>query len=47
MAQGEWIVDADLKDFLDMASYCPRVTEKIRLLLYDFDSQAFTSSLSH
>ena len=41
-----WIVDADLKDFLDPASYCPRVTEKIRLLLYDFDSQAFAPSLS-
>ena len=29
----EWIVDADLKDFLDPVSYCPRVAEKIRLSL--------------
>ena len=42
----EWIVDADLKDFFDTASYYPRVTEKTRLLLHDFDSQALTSSLS-
>ncbi|MGO9061385.1 MAG: reverse transcriptase domain-containing protein [Candidatus Binataceae bacterium] len=25
----EWIVDADLKDFLDRASYCPHVNEVI------------------
>jgi retron-type reverse transcriptase len=25
----EWIVDADLKDFLDTASYCPLVTERV------------------
>src|SRR5881227_2596925 len=30
------VVDADLSKYLDPASYCPRVTEKIRLLLYDF-----------
>jgi hypothetical protein len=41
-----WILDADIRGFLDPASYCPRVTEKIRLLLYDFDSQAFAPSLS-
>ena len=40
------VVDADLSKYLDPASYCPRVTEKIRLLLYDFDSQAFAPSLS-
>ena len=43
----EWIVDADLKDFLDTASYYPRVTEKTQLLLHDFDSQALASSLSN
>jgi len=42
-----WVVDLDLEKFLDTASYCPRVTEKTRLLLHDFDSQAFTSSLSN
>jgi RNA-directed DNA polymerase len=41
-----WVLDADIRGFLDPASYCPRVTEKIRLLLYDFDSQAFAPSLS-
>src|SRR5438874_7874011 len=34
-----YVVDFDLRSYLDPASYCPRVTEKIRLLLYDFDSQ--------
>jgi RNA-directed DNA polymerase len=42
-----WCVDLDLEKFLDTASYCPRVAEKTRLLLYDFDSQAFTSSLAN
>jgi hypothetical protein len=42
-----WVLDADIRGFLDTASYCPRVTEKIRLLLHNFDSQAFTSSLSN
>jgi RNA-directed DNA polymerase len=41
------VVDADLSKYLDTASYCPRVAEKTRLLLYDFDSQAFTSSLAN
>jgi RNA-directed DNA polymerase len=41
------IIDIDLRAYLDTASYCPRVTEKIRLLLHNFDSQAFTSSLSN
>jgi retron-type reverse transcriptase len=41
-----WVLDLDIRAFLDPASYCPRVTEKIRLLLYDFDSQAFAPSLS-
>jgi RNA-directed DNA polymerase len=46
IAEGHgWCVDLDLEKFLDPASYCPLVTEKIRLLLHDFDSQAFTSSL--
>jgi RNA-directed DNA polymerase len=40
------VVDADWSKYLDTASYCPRVTEKTRLLLHNFDSQAFTSSLS-
>jgi RNA-directed DNA polymerase len=39
------VYDADLKGYLDTASYCPRVAEKTRLLVHDFDSQAFTSSL--
>ena len=25
----EWIVDADLKDFLDRVPYCPLVTERV------------------
>jgi RNA-directed DNA polymerase len=41
-----YVIDFDLRSYLDPASYCPRVTEKIRLLLYDFDSQAFAPSLS-
>jgi RNA-directed DNA polymerase len=41
------VYDADLKGYLDPASYCPLVTEKIWLLLHYFDSQAFTSSLSN
>ncbi len=41
------VYDADLKGYLDTASYCPRVTEKTRLLLHDFDSRAFTPSLSN
>jgi RNA-directed DNA polymerase len=40
-----WVVDLDLEKFLDPASYCPLVTEKIRLLLHDLDPQAFASSL--
>jgi len=40
-----WVVDLDLEKFLDTASYCPRGAEKIRLLVHEFDSQAFTSSL--
>ena len=42
-----WVVDLDLEKFLDPASYCPLVTEKIRLLFHDSDSQALTSSLSN
>jgi len=42
-----WILDADIRGFLDTASYCPRVTEKVRLLFYDLDSQALTPSLPH
>jgi len=41
------VYDADLKGYLDPASYCPLVIEKIRLLVHDFDSQAFTSALTH
>lgn len=33
-----WILDADIRGFLDTASYCPRVTEKWRRLLDHFDS---------
>src|SRR5436309_7394940 len=40
------VIDFDLRSYLDPVSYCPRVAEKIRLLLYDFDSQAFAPSLS-
>jgi len=42
-----WCVDLDLEKFLDPASYCPLVAEKVRLLLHNFDSQAFTSALSN
>jgi hypothetical protein len=42
-----WVLDADVQGFLDPASYCPLVTEKIRLLFHDFDSQAFTSTLPY
>jgi RNA-directed DNA polymerase len=42
-----WVLDADIRSFLDPASYCPLVTEKFRLLFHDFDSQALTSSLSN
>jgi RNA-directed DNA polymerase len=45
--QVNWVLDADIRGFLDPASYCPLVTEKIWLLLHYFDSQAFTSSLSN
>jgi RNA-directed DNA polymerase len=39
IAEGyRWCVDLDLEKFLDSASYYPLVTEKIRLLLHDFDS---------
>jgi RNA-directed DNA polymerase len=46
-AQGgkDWVVDIDITKFLDTASYCPFVAEKTRLLVHDFDSQAFTASL--
>jgi RNA-directed DNA polymerase len=43
----DWVVDLDITKFLDPASYCPLVTEKIRLLFHDSDSQALTSSLSN
>jgi RNA-directed DNA polymerase len=47
IAEGHgWCIDLDLEKFFDTASYYPRVTEKTRLLLHDFDSQALTSSLS-
>src|SRR5271165_1546234 len=42
-----WILDADIRGFLDPASYCPLVAEKFRLLFHDFDSQALTSTLSN
>src|SRR3954451_1585380 len=41
------IIDLDLKAYLDPASYCPLVTEKIRLLFHDSDSQALTSTLPY
>src|SRR5579863_9651517 len=41
------LVDADLSKYFDTASYCPRVTEKARLLVHKFDSQAFTPPLSN
>ena len=41
------VVDADLSKYLDPASYCPLVTEKIRLLFHNFDSQALTPALPH
>ncbi len=48
IAEGyRWVVDLDLEKFLDPASYCPLVIEKIRLLLHNLDSQTFTSSLSN
>jgi retron-type reverse transcriptase len=40
-----WILDADIKGFLDRVSYCTLVTEKCRLLIGHFDSQAFTPAL--
>ena len=42
-----WVLDADIRGFLDPASYYPLVTEKICLALHNFDSQAFTPSLSN
>ena len=42
-----WILDLDLKSFLDPASYYPLVTEKIGRLFHNFDSQAFTAALSN
>ncbi|HYM08817.1 MAG TPA: reverse transcriptase domain-containing protein [Terriglobales bacterium] len=42
-----WVLDADIRGFFDTASYCPRVTEKARLLVHKFDSQASTPSLSN
>jgi len=48
IAEGyRWVVDLDLEKFLDPASYCPLVAEKIRLLFHDSDSQAFTSTLPY
>ena len=41
------IIDIDLRAYLDTASYCPRVAEKIRLLIHDFDTQAFAPALPH
>jgi RNA-directed DNA polymerase len=43
----DWVVDLDITKFLDPPSYCPLVTEKFWLLFHNFDSQAFTSSLSN
>jgi group II intron reverse transcriptase/maturase len=43
----DWVVDIDITRFLDPPSYCPLVTEKFWLLFHNFDSQAFTSSLSN
>jgi group II intron reverse transcriptase/maturase len=34
----DWVVDFDITKFLDTASYCPRVTEKTRLFVHEFDS---------
>ena len=42
-----WVLDADIRGFFDTASYCPRVAEETRLLVYDSDPQTFTSSLSN
>ncbi len=42
-----WVLDLDIRAFLDPASYCPLVAEKFRLLLHNFDSQALTSTLSN
>ena len=42
-----WVLDADIRGFLDPASYCPLVTEKIRLLFHNSDSQALTSTLPY
>jgi RNA-directed DNA polymerase len=48
IAEGyRWVVDLDLEKFFDTASYCPRVAEETRLLVYDSDPQTFTSSLSN
>jgi len=45
--QVNYVLDLDIRSFLDPASYCPLVTEKVRLLFHDSDSQALTSSLSN
>src|SRR5438270_13892702 len=42
-----FVVDVDLKSYLDPASYCPRVDEKVGLSRDDFDSQTFAPSLSN
>ena len=39
------VLDIDLRAYFDTASYYPRVAEKTRLSVHDFDSQAFTASL--
>jgi RNA-directed DNA polymerase len=41
------VIDVDLSRYLDPVSYCPLVTEKIRLLFHDSDSQALTSTLPY
>jgi RNA-directed DNA polymerase len=42
-----WVLDLDIRSFLDRVSYCPRVAEKIGLLFHHFDSQAFRSPRSN
>ena len=46
-----YVIDFDLRAYLDAASYCPLVHEswfeECWLLIHDFDSQALTPSLPH
>jgi RNA-directed DNA polymerase len=42
-----YVIDFDLRSYLDPVSYCPCLMKKCRLLINHFDSQTFTAALAH